>query len=263
MAKGGRQVSYGNSAAYRANYQPPKRQLRLGRLWRPLLVVGGVVFVFYVVLFSPLFRVRNVTVRGNRELTSQELTKQTKAILAGSFLGTNSIFVNTDAIGKQLKADNYQLENVQVERTLLGGVRITVKEQQATVQWRSGSSVFVLSGNGVAYAQLDGVDKSLPLIEDSTNLPVRIGQKIVPSSFVEFVRSVNRQLASVGLKAANQSVAETTTELYVKTDKGYTVKFDTTRSVDEQLSDLRAVLAKKVAPKEYIDLRIAGRVFYK
>ncbi len=162
-----------------------------------------------------------------------------------------------------MKADNYQLENVQVERTLLGGVRITVKEQQATVQWRSGSSVFVLSGNGVAYAQLDGVDKTLPLIEDSTNLPVRIGQKIVPSSFVEFVRSVNRQLASVGLKVANQSVAETTTELYVKTDKGYTVKFDTTRSVDEQLSDLRSVLAKKVVPKEYIDLRIAGRVFYK
>lgn len=263
MAKGGRQVSYGNSAAYRANYQPPKRQLRLGRLWRPLLVVGGVILIIYTVLFSPLFRVRNIAVRGNSELTSQELVKQTKIILAGSFLGTNSIFVNTDEVGKQLKDNNYQLEAVRVERTLLGGVRITVKEQQATLQWRSGSSVFVLSGNGVAYAQLDGVDKALPLIEDSTNLPVKIGQKIVPSSFIDFVRSADQQIALIGLKVTNQSVAETTTELYVKTDKGYIVKFDTTRGVEEQLADLRAVLAKKIVPKEYIDLRIAGRVFYK
>lgn len=263
MAKGGRQVNYGNSAAYRANYQPPKRQLRLGRLWRPLLVFVGVIALLYVILFSPLFKVRTITVRGNRELTVAELTKQSQTILAGSFLGTNSIFVNTDGLGKQLKENNYQLENVRVERTLLGGVRITVKEQQATLQWRSGSSVFVLSGNGVAYAQLGKVDKALPVIEDSTNLPVKIGQKIVPSSFVEFARNADQQLATIGLKSSNKSVAETTTELYVKTDKGYTIKFDTTRSLDEQLGDFRAVLAKKITPKEYVDLRIAGRVFYK
>lgn len=263
MARGGRQVTYSGSAGYRANYQPPKRQLRLGRLWRPFLIIAGCVLVLYAVLFSPLFRVRNIAVLGSQRLAAAEITRQTRAILSRSFLGSNSLFVDPSALEKQLKADNYQLETVRVQRSLLGGIRITVKEQQPTLQWRSGSSVFVLSGNGVAYAQRSSADKALAVVEDSTNLPVRIGQKVVPSSFVEFVRNVDRQLALVGLKSTQMLVAETTTELYVKTDKNYMVKFDTTRSLGSQVGDLRAVIAKKIAPKDYIDLRIAGRVFYK
>jgi cell division septal protein FtsQ len=223
------------------------------------LIIGFV----YVVLFSPLFKVRSIAVRGNQQLTTEELKKQTQAILSASFLGSNSLFVNPDEIGKRLKTNNYQLENVQVERRLLGGILVTVSEQRATLQWRSGSSVFVLSGNGKAYAQLDNLDKGLPVVEDSTNLPVRIGQKVVPSSFVAFVQKVDPQLASLGLQSTNKSVAETTTELYVKTNKGYVIKLDTTRSLESQISDLRAVLAKKISPSEYVDLRIAGRVFYK
>lgn len=263
MARRGRQVTFSNSAAYRANYQPPKRQLRLGRLWRPLLVIGLVIGAVYIVLFSPLFRVRSIAVRGNQQLTADELKKQTEAILSASFLGNNSLFVNPDEIGKRLKANNYQLESVRVERRLLGGIQVRVSEQQATLQWRSGSSVFVLSGNGKAYAQLDNLDKGLPVVEDSTNLPVKIGQKVVPSSFVAFVRKIDPQLPLLGLQSVDKSVAETTTELYVKTNKGYVIKLDTTRSLESQIGDLRAVLAKKVNPSEYVDLRIAGRVFYK
>ena len=224
----------------------------------------GLMFGFvYLVLFSPLFRVRSIAVRGNQQLTTEELKKQTQAILSASFLGNNSLFVSPDEVGKRLKADNYQLESIRVERRLLGGLLITVSEQRATLQWRSGSLVFVLSGNGKAYAQLDTLDKGLPVVEDSTNLPVKIGQKVVPSSFVAFVRDVDPALALLGLQATNKSVAETTTELYVTTSKGYVIKLDTTRSLESQMSDLKAVLAKKINPSEYVDLRIAGRVFYR
>lgn len=226
-------------------------------------MVCGVIALIYAVLFSPLFRVRSISVSGNQRLTEAEISRQTRSVLDRSFLGNNSLFVSPDALEKQLKTDNYQLEMVRVQRSLLGGIRIVVKEQQPTLQWRSGSSVFVLSGNGVAYAQRSNVDNTLAVIEDSTNLPVKIGQKVVPSSFVEFARNLDKQLASVGLRAASKSVAETTTELYVKSDKGYTIKLDTTRSLGSQMGDLRAVLAKKISPKDYVDLRIAGRVFYK
>ncbi len=263
MARGGRNVNFTGSGAYRANYQAPKRQLHLARLWRPLTVFVAVTSLLYVVLFSPLFRVRAIGITGNKQLTSAELRAQTQTLLESTFLGSNSIFVNTNGLARQLKANNYQLEQVAVERTLLGGIRIRVVEQHPTLQWRSGSSVFVLSGNGRAYAQFDEVDKKLPLVEDSTNLPVKIGQKIVPSSFINFVNKVDTQLASMGQQSVNKSVAETTTELYVKTAKGFVIKFDTTRSLDSQMQDYRAVTAKGVAPKEYIDLRIAGKVFYK
>jgi cell division septal protein FtsQ len=171
--------------------------------------------------------------------------------------------VNGVELEKAIRQRNYQIEQVRVERSLLGGLRVTIREQQATLQWRSGSSVFVLSGNGVAYAELSKVDGKLPAVEDSTNLPVKTGQKIVPSSFVGFVVKIKPQLDAAGIKAEAISVSETTTEVSVKTNKGFIMKLDTTRSLESQVADYKAIAAKKIVPKEYVDLRIAGKVFYK
>lgn len=263
MRRGGRNVSVGSSSAYRANYQAPKKQIHIGSLWRPILVAISLVFASYVVLFSPLFRVRAIAVQGNTKLTSSQVSDQVMQILRGSFLGDNALFVNGVELEKAIKQRNYQIEQVRVERSLLGGLRVTIREQQATLQWRSGSSVFVLSGNGVAYAELGEVDGKLPAVEDSTNLPVKTGQKIVPSSFVGFVVKIKPQLEVAGIKAEAISVSETTTEVAVKTNKGFIMKFDTTRSLESQLADYKAIAARKIVPKEYVDLRIAGRVFYK
>ncbi len=263
MKPGGRRVSVGTAPVYRANYQPPKRPLHVGNIWRPFLVIVGIIAVLYGVLFSPLFRVRSIAVEGNTKLSVDQVRQQVNIILKSSFLGDNALFINTTELGRELKARNYQIDQVMVDRSLLGGLRIRLREQQATLQWRSGSSVFVLSGNGVAYAELKNLDSKLPLVEDSTNLPVKIGQKIVPSSFVKFATNLKPQLQAVGLAAKSVSVSETTTEVSVVTNKGFTIKLDTTRSLESQMGDYQAVVAKKLVPKEYIDLRIAGRVFYK
>ena len=261
--RGGRKVSFGTSGGYRPNYEQPKKQIHVGRYIKPILALLVVLSLFYIAIFSPLFRVRTIAVRGNQQLTATEVQQQVVALLNKSFLGDNAIFVNPEGLAKELRAANYQLEEVRVERSLLGGLRVTIKEQQATLQWKSGSSVFVLSGNGVAYAEQQKLNTSLPTVEDSTNLPVKTGQKIVPSSFVAFVTDLNTKLASAGVVVASISVPETTTELAIKTKQGIVIKFDTTRNVEGQIMDYRSVMAKKISPKEYIDLRIAGKVFYK
>jgi hypothetical protein len=62
-------------------------------------------------------------------------------------------------------------------------------------------------------------------------------------------------------------VKETTFDLHVTTDKGYKLIMDTSRPVEEGTRDLKAVLAllasQKKAPTEYVDLRIAGKAYYK
>lgn len=263
MQRGGRKVSFGSSARYRPDYQAPKKQRHISRYLKPALAIVCLLVVLYGILFSPLFRVRTIAVSGNEQLTTREVQSQVKDLLGRSFLGDNAIFVNPIGLARELKKRNYQLEQVSVERSLLGGIRVRLKEQRATIQWRSGSSVFVLSGNGVAYAELSSVNTALPIVEDSTNLPVKSGEKIVPSSFVKFIAELPEQLAAAKLKAISISVADTTTEIEVKTDKGFMIKLDTTRSLDSQMADYRSVAAKQIVPKEYVDLRIPGKVFYK
>lgn len=258
-----RNVAMRNNSSYRPQYEAPKRQLHLLSYARPTLVILLFIGLLYAVLFSPLFRVTKLAVGGNSQLSTQTITGELNTILDSSALGRNSLFMSTSRLEKQLGARLNTLSRVTVSRTLFGGLNVRVEEHRPAIRWKSSSSVFVLSTDGRAYAEATASDKNLPIVEDSTNLPVEIGSKVVPASFVAFTTSLKQQFAGLKLGIISISVPATTNELYVKTDKGYETKLDTTRSIEDQLIDLKAVLAKKVTPKEYVDLRIAGRVFYK
>jgi len=53
-------------------------------------------------------------------------------------------------------------------------------------------------------------------------------------------------------------------DLEVLTAKeGWKIYLDATRDADKQLDILKKLLAQGIKPKEYIDLRIENRVFYK
>ena len=100
---------------------------------------------------------------------------------------------------------------------------------------------------------------------DTANIPVKPGDRVAPGRFVRFTQDIADGLPSqTGLRIENFQVPESTSEVYVKTDKGYLIKFDTTRSALEQLKDLALVIKNlngKV-PAQYIDLRVAGRAYY-
>ena len=109
---------------------------------------------------------------------------------------------------------------------------------------------------------------TLPVVEESTNLPVKIGDRVVPASFIGFCSGLIETLPKKsGLQITGMRVPDTTSELYVVTNRGYYLKFDTTRSSSEQVGDLKIVLdtlaRQKKTPAEYIDLRIAGKAYYK
>jgi hypothetical protein len=74
-------------------------------------------------------------------------------------------------------------------------------------------------------------------------------------------------LAADGVKVTGLTIKDTTLDLTVATNKGYSLIFDTSRSVAGEISDLKAVQALLVsqnkAPSQYIDLRIVGRAYYK
>ncbi len=90
---------------------------------------------------------------------------------------------------------------------------------------------------------------------------------MVAQEFVDFVNALHEQLPNKNITASQYQISDTTTELIVKTEQGYYIRFDTTRPIEKQMQDLSAVLAqiKKTGkkPGEYIDLRINGKVFYK
>lgn len=269
-----RRVRYSNNTnqvRYRKITQPnnPKTKFSPKKLIRPIIIGIVLVILGYSVIASSLFRIKNIQVAGNQTLSETTIRDQVTAIIGDSPISQNILFVSANNIESQLKKNNYQVSGVKIERLYFNTLKITITEQKPSILWRSGNTLSVFSSNGRAYSgePSEELKISLPTVIDTSNLPVKTGEKALDEGFVNFVSQLHIQLPERGVKAKEYQVQETTTEMYVITQDGYKLRFDTTRSVEEQLTDLTAVLddLKKQGkkPNEYIDLRINGKVFYK
>ncbi len=159
------------------------------------------------------------------------------------------------------------LKEVKIERQGFNSINLIIAERQPSLNWKAGGVIYLLDIDGTVIGESKGPYVKLPTVTDSTNLPVESGKRVAPSSFVSFCAEMYKRLPEAGVKPVDMIVPETTTEVNFKTDKGYLIKMDTTRTVEGELNDLKAVqseLAKaKKVPTEYIDLRIENKAYYK
>lgn len=228
-----------------------------------------VLALIYAVVASSLFKVKKIELEGNQTLNSDSLKSQIQSVVGSSILNQNILFVSESQINQLLKTNNYQISQAKIERKPFNTIKVTITEQKPSVIWRSGNKVSIFTEDGRAYTGEPNQTllSSLPTVEDTTNLPVRSGEKTVSEQFVKFVGDIYTQLPQKGVEIQVMQIEETTTELIVVTKQGYKIKFDTTRPVSEQVTDLIAVLdlIKKQNKKitQYIDLRINSKAFYK
>ncbi len=252
---------------YRTRYTEPKKPIQIRNIVRPIFYVFIVSLVFWWIFLSGFFTVKQIDVKGNRTVSGREVAEQLTNIMNSSILGKNIIFINTNKLAAQFADKHPQLSGIKIKKKFLNKIEISLTERQASLIWKTGNNQFVLSEDGRAYSQWSGGSTNLLIVTDGANLPVTIGQQVVPASFIVFTRQLISRLNEQKIAYSGISVPETTSEVYITTKDGYILKLDTTRSVDDQIADLKAVIAllakQKNKPKEYIDLRISGKVFYK
>jgi cell division septal protein FtsQ len=157
-----------------------------------------------------------------------------------------------------------RIKSVTVKKTFPSTITVTIVERQPGVVWVSAGENWEVDIEGIIIGAA-GSKKPMATVLDTANIPVKPGDRVAPSRFVQFTQDIADSLpAKTGLAIENFQVPESTSEVYVKTSKGYSIKFDTTRSAADQLNDLVLVIKNlngKV-PGQYIDLRVAGRAYY-
>lgn len=141
---------------------------------------------------------------------------------------------------------------------------VTAIDRTAVIGWQTGGQFFGIDQKGVVTGYLSP-QSGLPQLVDQTNLPVAPGDTIAREEFVKFVIILYRRLPeATGLSIERGRVAETTNELIIDTNRGYFLRFDTTLDIELQLSNLNALIkGAGVSPKEYIDLRLPHKAYYR
>lgn len=245
----------------------PQRGRSVKRAW-PKIPTRYVLFVIALVLilfgFYQIFAVTKIEIIAPSR--QDQIHREAIAIKEGSIRQGNLATLSAGKFEGRLKAVDPLILNVEVRRRWPHTLRLTVNLKQPGLGWTTGNQRYLVDKDGTVIDMLPA-ETSLPVVIDNSNLPVKVGQRVVTSKFVAFVADVSPKIVASGYKIAKIEVRETTIDLYVTTDKGYQLIFDTSRSAVDEIADLRGVQAtlasQKRTPTAYIDLRIPNKAYWK
>jgi cell division septal protein FtsQ len=240
----------------------PKRKKEREKIkvnYKLILYIIVIILAVYYVFFSGKFVIKEVIVEGNHLVSSERISSY-------GHKGTNILFINSTKLRNQILEENPQIQDVQVIRGIPDAVKIIVLEHENKIVWQTGGIKYLVSTQGVVTKKIEeGETYTNPLVSDSKNLPVVLGTSIVSPNFIAFVTNINDKFFEItNIKPTYFEIPQTTFDLYLYTEAGFYVKFNTMRSSSKQLENLKKVLVeKRDSVKEYVDLRIDGWAYYK
>ncbi len=234
--------------------------------WLIISVVALVLLLAlaWFVCLSPYFKIKTITISGslNPEV-AEEINK---------FKGKNILFFRVGKIEKELAQGQTSISSLEIYKGIPDILRIKVNVRNPMLIWQTQGKNYFIDKNGIIFelnnynTQNDNEDgTALPLIIDNKNINVTLGSQIITPEFGQYVLDLNNNFfAKMGTKIKEFRINETTLQIEVITEAGWRALLDSSRNYEAQLSVLKKIFDQYGNDiKEYVDLRVEGRAYYK
>lgn len=220
-----------------------------------IIFVIALIVLTYLVFFLPVFKIKNLDIMGSP-------SEQTQTYLE-SFVGSNVFRLHPSVISDELQIINPEYANIGVSIGIPNTLRVKFEERQPALVWNSGNNFYLVDDNQIAYKKVDTKPDNIILVIDQKAVGIKLPEQIASSNFVEFLKNVKTKVTDSGLEVDHFEINETTFQVEAVTKQGIKIIFDTTRSVSDQIDALSTVYKDhKDAIKQYIDVRVEGKVYY-
>ncbi len=174
-------------------------------------------------------------------------------------------------IADSLKRKFPEIDNVVIDLSLFSQ-KPTIKLSIAapTFNLSSGGSLYVVGANGVVVAtsaSLPGAAK-LPSLIDQSGFAAAPGKQVLGSQAISFINSLLAQAKQASVKVQSLTLPASPSELDLRAEgASYLVKFDLSGDVLIQAGQYLAAKHKFDSegspPSQYLDVRVAGKIYYK
>jgi hypothetical protein len=256
----------------------PRRNVRHWIAYAPSLIASLVLALClgYISTLSTEPKVQVVGMGGHETSLAREVgayEADVATVFNESIWNRSKLLINTNEIAKEIQGKFPELGDVAVILPLV--------DRRPVVQIRPAEPVLVLGTvqgamvvdeNGRIMASARDIDSrikdKLPTIEDQSGLSLDRGGYGFPKETVTFIRTVAAQLSQKGYKLQIMALPPIANELHVRLEgMPYYVKFNVRGEGRLQVGTLIALRQKleagKHTPREYIDVRVPGKAYYK
>lgn len=245
-----------------------------------LLTAGLAGATVYAVIFSPLLRIKSVTVDGLESLDSRSVIETASKIMDRRywdvFDGSNLILASDDKIEKALLDRFKKIESVETRKKFPDKLEISVKERGSILVFCDGSACSVIDRNGQAFAKADFQsneldEQKLIVLRDLSRKDVPMAEVSIDTGLAGFLNEVKMRLEKELDVETRQEWSTPTLisgDLRAETAEGWKIYFNYAIGVEKEIEMLKTVLANSLdkarrADLEYIDLRLDNKVYYK
>ncbi len=184
------------------------------------------------------------------------------------------ITISTADVDQRIEQAFPEISDVVVTIPFIGSQpTVYIQLTKPAVIYTNTTGSYVLNNNGVVITTIASIKandlSTLPIVQSSLNSQLKDGQLVLSTENVNFIQTI-----SLGLKAKNIAINKMVLipgaeELDVyPANQQYFIKFNIHQTdALEQLGTYLATIAnlnkKNITPKNYIDVRVEGRAYYK
>ncbi len=243
----------------------PRRQA--GRPRRKAMIFLWSLFLLlilaYVLLLSPIFKIKAIKISGNRVIGDEEIQNSLK--------NHNNLFLATEnKLRAILIKDFPRILSLEIHKNIFEKtIDLEIVERKEAGIFCRGECYYI-DKDGVIFEKAPQTSGTLILtIKDNSEKEVEMGKNALDKEFMaELIDLKEGLLNQSGLKVIDFIIeTDVLKDLRVDTNEGWYILFDRARDLRSQLQALILVLEEKIKEGrknlEYIDLRIENRVYYK
>lgn len=210
----------------------------------------------YLLFFSNIFVVKNITLSSNVPEEAQNYLNQ--------FKNKNIFLIKSNDIAEELKNQYPEYLDIEVYKGIPDILKVDFSERRAALVWQSQSDGYLVDSTGLAFKKINiGSRPDLISVIDNKNLPVNVPAQVVTATFINFITNAKAKLQSANIEVKEFQINETIFQVDALTTGNLKIIFDITRSVSDQIDAFTQVYNDhKNDIKQYIDVRVPGKVYY-
>ncbi len=147
----------------------PRQELRFSTVMKALGILLCVVVVSYLVLRFVVFTVREIKVTGNRNISAEEIIRQ-----SGIRMGESMLTLSGEAVEKRLE-ENYRLEFRYLEKDFPTSVTLSVREREACCWLTYGGILYFMDKNCMVMYETEDLTVQPAELVEVKGLVIRSG----------------------------------------------------------------------------------------
>jgi len=271
-----KQPPFANMAAPRWPRHSPKNSYHR---FRKILALIVIFIVGYIVLFSPVFVIKNILIQGNKSIKEQTvaaMVREQEKHKRWAIFSEENIFI-FKANSLRAKLNDQRLEGLEIKKRLPGTLIILITEKNPVALWQNQNRFYELDQTGAVIAETvkrsELANNNLLLINSSIILETKIGERVIEGNIFKIIQEINARLpeSAKGIFKLYDIGESSQGKIIAQSTDGWAAYFSPVADVPVQLNKLAAFISEKDLSNKnwrqtikYIDLRFGStRIYYK